>query len=205
MAIDDKQHIEKVSYSGLLSPDPGKVNDAIKLLYNQYFAGVSSYLSKYGLGKADIQDVFHDGILTFLDALRKGKVKENANIGGYFFTICKHIGLKKGKLQNRIPISDIDFERLDQPPSDWANEGKEDERDKLRTTSWQLMEKLGKPCVDLLKMSFQSNRKIVAFYEELGYKNAQVARTAKYKCLKRLKEKIKKDPASNRLLKTFFS
>jgi DNA-directed RNA polymerase specialized sigma24 family protein len=194
------------SVKNLLSSNPEDVNRAVIELYKQYFPGVSSYLSKYGLSEIDIQDVFQDGIITFLGMLRKGKIKENENVGGYLFTICKHAGFKKGKKNSTSSGLDIDISRLEQLPDALDPDMEEEEtRNQLRLKSWKLMEPLGKSCGDLLKKAFSSDDKIAHFYAELGYKNAQVARTAKYKCLKRLKALLEKDPQAQQLIKRLFS
>ena len=196
---------DQIYLQGLLSSNPEEVNKAVMLLYQKYYPGVSSYFLKRGLGTMDIEDIFQDGIMSFLNALKAGKIKESANAGGYFFTICKHIGIKKGTKAARIPLVDIDYQQIEEIPAEGNNTAEEDERNQLRMSSWKLMESLGKSCEDLLKKSYVENKKIIAFYAELGYKNAQVARTAKYKCLKRLKEKLAKDPIAQHLLKTLFS
>ncbi|MEZ4687573.1 MAG: hypothetical protein R3B47_16385 [Bacteroidia bacterium] len=114
------------------------------------------------------------------------------------------LGNKKGERSGRIGIDQTDMQKLENLSAEQPGED-EDERNQLRVRSWKLMESLGQPCAELLKKSFGENRKIVDFFAELGYKNAQVARTAKYKCLQRLKEKLEKDPRAQQLIKTLFS
>lgn len=205
MSINSEQPPKQVSLKGLLSSSRKEVDIAVMQLYDNYYPSISSYLLKRGFKDPDIQDIFQDGILAFLDALKRGKVKESANVGGYFFTVCKHLALKKGAKESRMPLDSIDIQKLEQAPENWDSMDEEDERSQLRLRSWKLMESLGKSCQDLLRMSFTENRKIVSFYAELGYKNAQVARTAKYKCLKRLKDKLAQDPYSQRLIKMLFA
>ena len=196
---------EHLSIKHLLSTNPEEVNRAVMQLYEQYYPGVSSYLLKRGLNDMDIQDVFQDGILAFLRALREGKINEKANVGGYLFTICKHIGIKKGEKNSRTAGDLLEAQALEKMPADWEPTEEEEERNALRMRSWKIMESLGNPCAELLKKAFGENRKIVDFFAELGYKNAQVARTAKYKCLQRLKAKLEKDPRAQQLIKILFS
>ena len=197
-----EKHSVKISLKGLKSSDPAEVDKAVMLIYRNYYPGVSNYFRYRGFTDMDIQDVFHDGILVFLKALKNGKIKDQASAGGYFFTICKHIGLKKGAQDSHISLDEINLKMPEEIPNETEEE---DHRNQLRLKNWKLMESLGKPCKDLLEKSFVENKKIVAFFTELGYKNAQVARTAKYKCLKRLKDKFAQDPQAQYLLKILFS
>ncbi len=199
-----RHHRNNISLEGLKSSDPKQVEMAVTELYERYYPAVSGYLMKRGLGDLDIQDVFQDGIMTFLRALNDGKVKEGANVGGYFFTICKHLGMKRGEKNARMATEDIDFSRLEEVPEDWEAKEADEERQKLRSKSWALMDSLGQSCQELLKRAFEGNQKIMDFFAELGYKNAQVARTAKYKCLQRLKKKLSQDPQAKKLINTLF-
>lgn len=199
-----RHHRNNISLKGLKSSDPKQVEMAVTELYERYYPAVSGFLLKRGLGDLDIQDVFQDGIMAFLRALNDGKVKEGANVGGYFFTICKHLGMKRGEKNARMATEDIDFSRLEEVPEDWEAKEADEERQKLRSKSWALMDSLGQPCQELLKRAFEGNQKIMDFFAELGYKNAQVARTAKYKCLQRLKKKLSQDPQAKKLINTLF-
>lgn len=205
MAINGKQPEDQVFLKGLLSSSRKEVDAAVMQLYETYYPTISGYLLKRGFEASDIQDIFQDGILAFLNALKKGKVKGDGNAGGYFFTVCKHLAFKKGTRGARMPLDSTDIQSLEVASEDWSESEEEKQRNQLRIRSWKLMESLGKPCAKLLRMSFEENRKIVSFFAELGYKNAQVARTAKYKCLKRLRDKLSKDPFAQSLIRTLFT
>jgi len=190
----------------LESSDGTQYNRAVRDLYQVYYDKISQYLLKKGVDEADAKDVFQDAVLLFTQRLQNGKIQLNANLGGYLFTICKHLAIRQKEQKDRMPFVKIDWYIKDRVSGKNSDVRKVDpEWEKLYKRCWEVLDEMGNPCKELILRSLAREEKIVDFFAELGYKNAQVARTAKYKYLKRLRVKLEKDPEANYLMHRLFS
>jgi len=166
----------------------------VKNLYNTNKAAFCNFAKRYNLRDADIVDVYQDAFIVLRKHAISGKLYEvNSSLKTYLFGIGKHLVYKRLKEY----ALKTDFNPVIHSTDDEIDEILI-EPEKELTVEQQLLyeyfKQLGKSCQQMLTLSFykgQTNEEIAKLE---GYESEAVVRSQKSRCLKTLKELIKKSP-----------
>lgn len=145
---------------------------------------------KYQLDQEDAVDVFQESVICFYRNVVKGKVETiSSSVKTYLFAIGKNIIRDKLKKNDPLKVTqeigEIDVSHQPEIMELIYNE----ERAELVK---QLMQELQEPCNSLLRLFYYFNLSMKEIAQKMQYKNENVAKTQKMRCLNALKEKIKK-------------
>lgn len=166
----------------------GKKKDrAIEALYKKNFPLVARWILKHGGSDEDAKDIFQDAIVIFYEKLMKGEYTHQAKISTYLLAVARNQWLKKLR----------DTKRREQKLEDWQHsEARETEemeielmivRDRLFILQ-TLMDKLSEDCRKVLALAVYQNKSMQFISEQMGYKNPQIARNKKNRCLNALRK-----------------
>lgn len=162
-----------------------KALDHVYLNYQEEFLIFSK---KFNVSDEDARDAYQDSVIAFYENVKNGRLSElNSTIKTYLFSIGKYSIYNKIKKGNKTITLDkahltkLDLEAIDQHPEE---NGKMSDMRKA-------MEQLGDRCKEILDLFYYHSYTIEAIMYELGYKNENVVRSHKSRCLKNLKEIIK--------------
>jgi len=165
----------------------GKESKVLEYLYKEILPGIKQYILKNSGTIDDAFDIFQDGVVIFYKYVLAGKFKEEYNISGFIYTVCRNLWINKvkhekliTKIDNNREISDHSKDVLDY----LINKERED-------LVKQYMEKLGEKCRKLLSYIFYYQLTTKELCEKMGYSNTDILKTKKYKCKKRLIELMK--------------
>ena len=170
--------------------------EALGLVYPRLKKEFSPFfLKKYRFLQETVEDLFHECTEIFLNNVRNNKVERLTSIGAYLVGVGKNI--VNGRIKSpSFFLQELDetivqrFERVVGPEID-----PEDFEKRVHLLE-KCMEILGEPCRTLIKLSETSNMSMEEISQITGHKNADSAKTQKYKCLKRLRDIIKKEENS---------
>ncbi|MEN7548626.1 sigma-70 family RNA polymerase sigma factor [Rapidithrix thailandica] len=181
--------------------DNQKLDDYIKQLFSDCFASVTRFVGKYYGNKEDAEDIFQNALLVFIDLVKKDRFRGESSIKTYFIAICKHLWMNERKKKyNEQQREEKYF--YSQPQFEEDVELTIHEREK-RQGLFELFEKLGPTCKEILIQFYFYEKPIKEILECLNYENEQVVRNKKYKCMKKLTDMIRNDSTIMSAIKNY--
>ncbi len=76
-----------------LGDSPGRLEEEIVALFDQFRTPLLRYLSSFGLALPDCEEVLQEVFLSLFQHLRRGKSREN--LRGWLFRVAHNLGLKR--------------------------------------------------------------------------------------------------------------
>lgn len=168
--------------------------------YREYFPMVLSYVERNKGSRSDAEDVFQDALTILYLRLREGKLKLKCSLKTYFFSICRHVWLKRLCRRNRELLSE-NMEAHEEPAS-YAVQDPYINEEKLEMNRLLQEHFLSIPedCQKLLSM-YLRKIPLKEIAEYMGLKSEDYAKSRKYLCKNMLRKRILSDPACKLLLK----
>lgn len=161
----------------------------IHSIYVENKNGFSLFAAKYNLDGDDLLDIYQDSIIAMCENAKKGTIDQlESSITTYLFSIGKYMIYKKLKSKNKV-IS-IEYEAL--LPQVIEDETDESENDNDLALLQNNFKKLGEQCQKVLTAFYYEEKKLDTILIELNYTNKDVLKSQKSRCLKQLKDLIKK-------------
>jgi len=176
------------------------VNDWYLRLRNHFINTIHNRLPVLSI--EDIEDVYSEAFMAVRDNLLNGAVKEGTNWKSYIFRIGLNMAINKAKKEGKMVHAidkptddDIDVEeRFETSLS--INDLVDEEDDKERLE--KRLEVLGReirylpePCETILKSYYYGQFSLTDIMEEIHYKSTDAVKAMKYRCMTRLKDRIK--------------
>ncbi len=158
-------------------------------LYNSFkdeFINWSAF--RYKLDREDALDVFQDVVIGFYENVKQGKLDSlNHKLKTYLFAIGKNLIINRIKYDQRFdhqadPLDNLATNNLA------MQEFEVTDRHRLIIKHLGL---LGEPCSSILKLFFYDAFSMEAIAQNLNYKNADVVKSQKLRCINELRKKIK--------------
>ncbi len=161
--------------------------DALGKVYKSYRNPFILWALKYfNIQESDVLDIYQDVIIIFI---KKINTEEdfilNCSIKTFLFAIGKNLILKKGHQQSKLKL----YGEHDEFISDIINYDviKEIELNEEQKDILKAINELGKKCQQILFLFYYRRFSIESIKNKLGYKNVDVVRTQKVRCMKSLK------------------
>jgi RNA polymerase sigma factor (sigma-70 family) len=180
---------DKISKDVIELVKTGKFNEACTKIFD---CGVRkeivNYLSYKGLERDTAQQVFNDGVLIFMDNIKKGKLLNSNNLSGYLYTICRNIS-KNEHFDNKNFTTEfrdcavkyeIDFITPDDE-ADIRNYAKR---------AFRAFNDLGQQCKKLMKYKYVQGYSHDEISKMMSYTGAVVARNRLHHCIETLFKKM---------------
>lgn len=172
--------LEKVNSSVMFNTADQRLLDDI---YETAYYRVARLVKKYGGDAEDAKDILHDALIILMKQRLQTPVESELH---YLIGIAKH--LIHAKIR----------ERTNQGVSVELPEIAEGET--TRFASQKRIAKLvmtaGQRCLDLLTAAFIEKKPLAVIANEYGFSSEHSASVQKYKCLEKIREKVKTDGMS---------
>ncbi|MBI3518433.1 MAG: sigma-70 family RNA polymerase sigma factor [Bacteroidetes bacterium] len=168
--------------------------EALMSLYKTYRNEFISWASNtYQLSKDDGKDIFQDTIITFYENVKSGQLTSiSGSVKTYLFTIGKFKTINFLKKSNRsVTFSDFDLLRIIEPSENQIMDKEENEF--IKDTVKKYLNEQCEDCKKVLELYYFKEKDMKTIAEEMGYKNADVAKKKKYECFKKLAEMVRKN------------
>jgi len=161
----------------------------IHKIYVENKNGFSLFASKYDLSSDDLLDVYQDSIIALCENAKKGTIDNlESSITTYLFSIGKYMIYKKLKIKNKQISIEFDYQLPQMMEEEFEENDKENEIQLLQ----EYFKKLGDQCQKVLRLFYYEEKKLDEIQTELNYTNKDVLKSQKSRCLKQLKELIRK-------------
>ncbi|MFY0599430.1 MAG: sigma-70 family RNA polymerase sigma factor [Cyclobacteriaceae bacterium] len=154
-----------------------------------------SYIEKMVLKNSgtadDARDIYQEAMLIFYKNIVKPEFSLTSTIKTYLYGISWRLWMKKISQRKELTINQdeeyidaFDFELVSKDPDETLNRVVE------------LLKQHGKNCLEILTRIYFDNQSFDHVANALGYASGQVVREQKYRCIKRVREGIKKNNIS---------
>ena len=155
----------------------------MRYLYQQLREPLLAYLQKQGARAEEAKDVFQESLLCLYENVREDKFRGQSSLQTYLISIARFIWLNQMKRADKLQqIKDqLEPEFIDQSQ---IRSYLERERDRQLA---QFMGQLGEDCQTVLRYAFYEEWSAKQIAEAMNYKNEQIARNKKFKCLQKLR------------------
>ena len=153
----------------------------------KYFPKVSRFICKYGGTKEEAQDVFQEALLIFYRKAKTPNFKLTSRIETYLFSICKYLWKDQLKQKNKQTNA---FEQAFLKDETIPVEKHLQEEEKYQLAE-KALKSIGDKCLKLLSLFYIDKKKMQEIAKLLGFTSESSAKTPKYKCLERAKNKLR--------------
>ncbi len=147
----------------------------------------------YKINKEDGKVIFQDTIIAFYNNVKSGTlIHLTSDIKTYLFGIGKFKIINFIKKQQRsVTFSDFDLLMVNEPITNEMIDKEENEF--IKDTVKKYLNEQCEDCKKVLELYYFKDLDMKTIAEEMGYKNADVAKKKKYECFKKLAEMVRKN------------
>lgn len=159
---------------------------ALTELYKVYKQIVLGYLKKFGGDLDDHTEIYHDSVLAFYDIWLAGRYDATrASVSTLLCAIGKNKMLTRmGKQQKHQEWTELT------PMIDTVDESEPAIEEALLSRVANAMDLLGEGCKEIIVLFYYQRCSVQEIVERLKYKNENVVKAHKSRCMKRLKELV---------------
>ncbi len=161
---------------------------ALEALYRHYRDDFLAFAQRYGASQEDLLDVYQDAIIVLFENVKSGKITElSSSVKTYLFSIGKY------KLIDRLRQKGRNMSTEDIGQLEGLGENVMEEQLELTHRQQQLRRAiniLGGQCKTLLLLFYYRRYSIEAIRQEMDYKNDNVVKAHKSRCMKSLRKII---------------
>ncbi len=153
-------------------------------LYKKAFPAVGRHVARMGGSLEEAQDIFQDTLVIYYEKVTSEHADIVVNEKAYLLGIAKKLWLQHYKAGSKNqPLDDMDLRvAADERP----------DTGKLL----HYLETAGKKCMELLKAYYYDGATVSDVAIQFGYGGIHSATVAKYKCLEKVRETVKKNSLS---------
>jgi len=167
--------------------------DVLKRIYTEHRSSFIFFAQKFCSSKEDIVDAYQDAIIVLQEKAIQGKIEElNCTLKTYLFGIGKYMLYEKMRKQNKM-VSEPKSKHEEYNYHSIATDFLGEEPNKKELQLQHAFATLGKKCKEILSLFYYRGYTIEEIYLYLNYENKNVVKSQKSRCIKQLKDKIKKN------------
>jgi RNA polymerase sigma factor (sigma-70 family) len=174
----------------------GKANDVLRFLYSTTQMKIRSWILKNNGNEEEVQDIFQDAVIAFYDFVLAGKFSEGKSVDAFIFSIGRNLWINRVNQKNKIVGGSEVIEKLGEVSEDdnyIQSQEKVERAEKLEG----YLNQLGERCRELLTLSIFNKMRMDDISLQMGFSNANAAKTKNYKCKQRLMKIMKADKNLN--------
>ncbi len=162
-----------------------------KNLYLHCFSAGARRLARMGAQLADAEDVFQDSLILLYERSRQNTLPDLSNPQAYLCEVSRRLWLRKQRNQGQP-------NNLLEPLNEFISyEGGQlyaESRTDLRLI--RLLELAGKKCLKVLQAFYYHAWSLQEITSRFGFRNVRSATVQKYKCLEKVREKVRQKQSS---------
>ncbi len=168
----------------------------LERIYVENREGFINFSKKYNIEEQDAVDIYQDAIIVLRDNAVNGRIDAlQSNISTYLFAIGKYKIYHNFRIRSREDLKeDVD---LLQENVDFDVNLDEDVLTNEQKVLQKCFEQLGDRCKSILKLFYYQGYNLDEIQEILQYSNKKVLKSQKSRCLKQLKDLVKKNGGTN--------
>ncbi|MGB3465769.1 MAG: sigma-70 family RNA polymerase sigma factor [Cyclobacteriaceae bacterium] len=166
-------------------------NSQLEMLYQTYKQEFIEWtLKSYTVNEEIAMDAFQEAVIAFYLNIRKGKIQQlDSSVKTYLFAIGKNKLLNKMRKEQKEMLIEREETWTEADLSDFTIDPFEvNERQDYLIRALQ---QIGEKCRQLLQLFYFDGNSMEAISIKMGFKNENVAKTQKLRCLNTLKDRMK--------------
>jgi RNA polymerase sigma factor (sigma-70 family) len=171
------------------------LDECFKYLYKKAYKKAVGYFNKKGLNENETKDLFQDSIIVFYEAVKEDRFVLKAKIETYLFAVMNKMWINKMKIKN--PESLVNGELYKEHNVNNVEDFIISEEQKKIVQFF--INKLKEDCKRILVYFYYHKLAMHEIAKEMGYKNDQIARNKKVKCMRAFQAIIKNSRFENEL------
>ncbi len=153
-------------------------------LYKKAYPAVARYIARRGGSSEQAQDIFQDALVVYYEKLITTPANDIVNEKAFLIGVAKKLWLQQYRLSSKNePLTNINivFDDVEEPNARHL---------------MAYLQAAGKKCMELLKACYYDGLKADDLTTQFGYSGTHSATVAKYKCLEKVRETVKKNSLS---------
>ena len=144
---------------------------AIEFLYKKHYRMIVKMIMKNSGTEDEAKDIFQDALIVFWEKVKSNKLVLTSKISTFLYSICQNLWRKE--LDRKARNSG---EMIEQPTQiEW-------EKQERVQVIQQCLQSLGETCRRILMLYYFDKMSMTDLAKEMGFANADTAKTKKYKC-----------------------
>ncbi len=155
---------------------------ALDYLYQRHYRMMIRYITKNNGTEDEAKDVYQDALIVLWEKVRKGQFVLTAKISTYLYSVCKNLWHKELERKARH-----NGEMREGTDDSYQHLEKQERLMAIRTC----IEALGDTCQKVLMYYYFDRLSMQDIATELGFANADTAKSKKYKCKQELDKLVK--------------
>lgn len=166
----------------------GQDNKVLDSLYKNVLPTITNFICSNSGNEDEAYDVFQDAVALFYRLVINEEFNEKYKIAGFLYTVSKNYWINRAKkLKRQTQFGDIGIH--EKVEDNALNDIMDVEK---RKAVMELFSRMGEKCLKLLTFSVLHKMSMDEICLELGYPNANAAKTQNYRCKKLMVEEAKK-------------
>ncbi|WP_341226896.1 sigma-70 family RNA polymerase sigma factor [uncultured Arcticibacterium sp.] len=160
---------------------------ALKAFYGEHKSAFLFFGNRYDLDREELIDVYQDACIVLFEKLKAGKLEDvNSSLKTYLFGIGKNLIFKRFKQKAKVvDLDTVEITSFEDPFKD--DETLEEKRMRAAFV------KLGGQCQEVLRLFYYEEKSLDEIVSILTYKDKNVLKSQKSRCLKQLKDLVKQN------------
>jgi RNA polymerase sigma factor (sigma-70 family) len=176
----DKDIIE-----GIASHDSG----TLTYIYDEIYPYIEAYVVHHGGTKDHARDVFQDAMLTIYKKIIANDLHVFCKFSTYLYAVCKNIWLQNRKKHYLRANKLNEISAVAEPASDYRFNDTDERKELVE----KHLRRLGPDCQKILRFYF-NEFSLKEICEKMGFSSVHHVSDKKYRCIKNLIERVKRDP-----------
>lgn len=166
-------------------------NTIIQYIYSEYFPTIKFLVTTNSGTENDAEDVFQDALLIIYKKVVESGLILTSSFKTYLYSICRNLWLQR--LDKKAFSSDFLYiENLNNLQETLSSEKAREEGEKYKLFQLHFLT-LSEDCQKILRL-FLEKRALKDIARIMGFKSEKYAKTRKFMCKEKLKDKIMNDP-----------
>jgi len=164
--------------------------EALAEIYRSARKMIVAFVRKNSGSEGDAEDLLQEALVILWERVRAGTYEPSAKVTTFLYGIVHNLWLRQLARLRRERPAEIDAEsNASDDPSALERLIESEEAKNLADA----LRKLGEPCHRLLLLYYYEERSMEEIARELGFANADTAKSKKYQCKKALEKILKRN------------
>ena len=159
-----------------------EIDKEITRLYKKW-PEIRNFLKSKGCDKTKAEDIFQEALVIYFQKKNDPEFSLNTEPFYYVLNTCKFLWYNENRKAGKEMSADYDIHLMDEN-SEWY------EKEQKMLQMEAAIRQLGQKCRDLLVSFYAMGQSMVEIAKKLDFRNDQVAKVQKYRCIQKAKELI---------------
>lgn len=159
--------------------------EALVVLYKANRRVVGAYVENNRGTHDDAEDMLQEALIILWERIRAGTFRYDAKLSTFIIGVVKNLWRRRLARQRKESPSEMAYDRAVDPDPSPLEELIETEQARHVRNA---LEQLGDPCKKLLLLFYWDGRSLDEIAAEMGFANADTAKSKKYQCKKALQK-----------------